>query len=478
MNDTTGGASAIPTSITTPNEVETRLGKLRFFDGLPDEATVKAVYDQLDFQRGVQAFLTAMPAASFFAVRAAVRKFGPDNGTVLLSESLLDSNTLVLVANAETIYNFAWLDTRDGPVVIEVPPHVLGFINDSWARYVADVGNAGQDKGQGGKYLLVPPGYTGSVPDGYFVASSRTFGNLLTLRGFVPGGDPRPAAEAVKKQLRVYPLARASNPPPTHFADISGVPLNTVFPNDPSYFDGVAQVVEEEPLEAIDLEVRGQLAAIGIQKGKAFVPDQRMQRILAEAVAVGNAIGRAEAFDPRDPSAQNYPDSAWNAAWIPDYQFAPGGVLNLESREAFYYLAWGVTPAMSKPAIGIGSQYAMACRDSAGRYLDGAKNYRLHLPPNIPAKDFWSVLVYDPQTRSMLQTDQPFPRVSSQMADLVVNPDGSVDVYFGPNPPAGKKANWVRTIPGKAWFAGLRLYGPLEPWFDKSWRPGEIEPLS
>lgn len=465
----------IPASILTPDTVETRLGTLRFFDGFPDEATVQKVYDNLDFQRAVQAFLTALPAASLYAMRTGFRTFGPDNRTVLITESLLDSHTRMLTANSETIYHFAWLDTKAGPLVIEIPSHVLGFINDFWSRYVVDVGNAGPDKGKGGKYLLLPPGYTDAVPDGYFVARSRTYGNWFFFRGFMVNGDPRPAVESTKQHFRVYPLDCAANPPAMTFVNISGAAFNTIHANDVSFFDEVVPVVQEEPLDAADPETRGLLAAIGIEKGKPFAPDARMQGILAEAAAVGNATARALAFSPRDPNATIYPHSAWQVPFIGSYTFSPGGVLNPDARTLFFYIGLGITPAMAVKMVGLGSQYAYAVRDAAGQYLDGAKAYRLHLPPNIPAKDFWSLLVYDPQTRSMLQTDQQFPSISSQKEGIRINPDTSVDVTFGPEPPDGKEANWVQTIPGKGWWVALRLYGPLEPWFDQTWRPGEIE---
>ena len=469
-------ATEIPASITTPDSVETRLGTLRFFDGLPDEATVETVYDNLDFQRGVQAFLTALPAASLSATRTGIRSFGPDNQTMLITESLMDSHTLILTANTETVYTIGWLDTHGGPLVLEVPPHMLGFIDDFWERYVGDIGNAGPDKGKGGKYLLLPPDYVGDVPEGYFVLRSRTYGNLLGVRAFVVGGDVRAAADSVKGGLRIYSLAEAAAPPAMHFVDISGAAFNTIHANDVSFFDEVLPVVEEEPLEATDPEIRGLLAAIGIRKGKPFAPDDRMRRILAEAAAVGNATARALVFSTRNPSAFHYPNSAWQMVWIGnDYQFSPGGVLDLDARALYFYMGLGISPAMAAKMVGIGSQYAMAYRDAAGQYLDGAKSYRLHLPGPIPAKDFWSILVYDPQTRAMLQTDQQFPSISSQKPDIAINPDTSADVYFGPEAPVGKESNWIQTIPGKGYFVALRLYGPLEPWFDKSWRPGEIE---
>ncbi|QRI77692.1 MULTISPECIES: DUF1254 domain-containing protein [Rhodococcus] len=470
----------IPPSITTPNSVETRLGTLRFFDGLPDEATVQTVYDNLDFQRAVQAFLTALPAASLSATRAGIRTFGPDNQTMLITESLMDSHTLLLTANTETIYTIGWLDTKAGPLVIEVPPRALGMIDDFWQRYVGDVGNAGPDRGQGGKYLLLPPDYSGDVPAGYFVLRSRTYGNLLGVRAFiVGGGDVRAAADSVKSQLRIYPLAEAADPPATSFVNISGALFNTIHANDVTFFDEVVPVVQEEPLEATDPEVRGLLAAIGIRKGTPFAPDDRMRSILAEGAAVGNATARALVFSARNQDAYHYPDSAWQLVWIGnDYQFSPGGVLDLDARALFYYMGLGISPAMAVKMVGIGSQYGMAYHDGAGQYLNGGKNYRLRLPGPIPAKDFWSIVVYDPQTRTMLQTDQQFPSLSSQKPDIAVNPDAAVDIYFGPEAPAGQEANWIQTIPGKGWFVALRLYGPLEPWFDKAWRPGEIELVS
>jgi hypothetical protein len=469
-------ATEIPASITTPDSIETRLGTLRFFDGLPDKETVQTVYENLDFQRGVQAFLAALPAASLSATRTGIRTFGPDNQTMLITESLMNSRTLILTANTETVYTIGWLDTHGGPLVLEVPPHMLGFIDDFWERYVGDIGNAGPDKGQGGKYLLLPPDYTGDVPKGYFVLRSRTYGNLLGVRAFVVGGDVRAATDSVKGGLRIYPLAEAAAPPPMRFVDISGAAFNTIHANDASFFDEVVPVVQEEPLEATDPEIRGLLAAIGIQKGKPFAPDDRMRRILAEGAAVGNATARALVFSVRNQAAFDYPNSAWQMVWIGnDYQFSPGGVLDLDARSLYFYMGLGISPAMATKMVGVGSQYAMAYRDTAGQYLDGAKSYRLHLPGPIPAKDFWSILVYDPQTRSMLQTDQQFPSVSSQKPDIAINPDTSADVYFGSEPPVGKESNWIQTIPGKGYFVALRLYGPLEPWFDKTWRPGEIE---
>ena len=469
----------IPPEITTPDSVETRLGTLKFFDGFPDEATMAKVYDNLDFQRGVQAFLTGVPGASQVAIRNGIRRFGPDNRTVVLFEALMDSKSLFLTANTESVYAWAWLNLKDGPMVLETPPNVLGVIDDFWFRNVIDFGNAGPDKGKGGKFLILPSGYKGEIPKGYIVARSPTFNNLLFWRGFLVDGSSKPAADSIKKTFRVYPLGQAANAPKMNFVNGSGKEMNTVHANNFSFYEEINQVVQEEPSDAMDSETLGTLASIGIEKGKPFEPDARMKTILTDAAAVGNATARAIVFSARSKEAYTYPNSAWNNPVAgfegADYTLVRNGARLLDSRTYYFYYATIQTPAMVKKMVGAGSQYLMAFKDGKGQRLDGAKTYTLHLPPNIPVKNFWSLVVYDNQTRSMLQTDQQFPSMGSQKKDIVINPDTSVDVYFGPQAPAGKESNWVETAPGKGWNLILRLYGPLEPFFNKTWRPGEIE---
>jgi hypothetical protein len=283
----------VPPAIATPNSVETRLGTLKFTDGFPDDATVQKVYDNLDFQRGVQAFLTAMPGASLSAMRKGIRSFGPDNQTILIFEDLLDSRSLFLTPNSENIYTLAWINLKNGPVVIEGPPNTLGIVDDFWFRYVADLGNAGPDKGQGGKFLFLPPDFKGEAPQGYFTYKSPTYNHWFVTRGFQVNGDPKPGAESIKQHLRIYPLAQASNPPANTFINASGKAFNTTHAMDFSYWEEVNQVVQEEPTEAMDPETLGLLASIGIEKGKPFEPDERMKKILAEAAAVGQATARA-----------------------------------------------------------------------------------------------------------------------------------------------------------------------------------------
>jgi hypothetical protein len=470
-------STPLPPGIASPDKVETRLGTLKFFDGFPDKDTVEKLYDNLDFQRAVQAYLLAIPAVNQVADRNACLTLGPVNKTVPIWEQLVDSKTIGLTFNDNTVYSWTWVNLKDGPLVLEAPPKVLGAINDIWFRWVIDVGITGPDQGAGGKYLLLPPGYKGAVPEGYHVVRSPTFNLWLPWRSFLVDGDPQPGIELVKKFTKLYPLADVGKPAPElKYVDVSGKPFCILNPADYAFWELLNQAVQEEPSESLDQIRLGYYASIGIEKGKPFNPDARMKKILTEAAAVGDATARAVSFHARQKEAYYYPDSNWQLAFVGGYKFqTQPDVLNLDAYIFYYFMATGVTPAMEEKMVGKGSQYAWTCRDSKGNPLDGGKNYRLHLPPNIPVKEFWSVIVYSDQTRSMLQTDQRFPSVSSQTKGLLVNPDGSVDVYFGPQAPAGKEKNWVQTIPGKGWNTILRLYSPLEPWFDKTWRPGEID---
>jgi hypothetical protein len=469
-------STQMPGGVASPDKVETRLGTLHFFDGFPDAASAEKLFDNLDFQRAVQAYLLALPAVNQAGNRNAILTIGPVNRTVPIWEQLVDSRTVELTANDNTPYTWFWIDLHDGPLVIEVPPKVLGLINDMWYRWVVDLGITGPDKGAGGKYLLLPPEYTGAVPAGYTVVRPETFSSVVIWRSFLVNGDPKPGVDAVKAATKVYPLAQAANPPAVTFVDMSTKPFSMVNPADYGYWELLNQVVQAEPSASLDQIRLGFYASIGIQKGQPFAPDARMKKILTEAAAVGDATARAIAFHMRDRDDYYYADGHWQLPFVGGYTFqSQPGVLNLDGYIFYYFMATGVTPAMEEKMVGLGSQYAWTARDAKGDPLDGGKNYKLHLPPNIPVKDFWSVILYSDQTRSMIQTDQRFPSVSSQTKGLLVNTDGSVDVYFGPKAPAGKANNWVQTTPGSGWNTILRLYGPLEPWFAKTWRPGEIE---
>ncbi|CAK9082484.1 Uncharacterized protein SCF082_LOCUS39198 [Durusdinium trenchii] len=473
----------VPEGITTRAEYDTCLGKLRFQDGLPDEATVQKVYDDLDRSRAKHAFLDMIPMASMEAMRAGFAAIGCDAcHKACLYGNLMDSRSLWLTGNTEAVYVGAMLDLqRDGPTVIEVPAGAgPGLVNDAYFRYVGDMGKPGPDKGAGGKYLVLPPGYDAEVPGGFYVFRTPSYTNWVILRGFLQDGSPEPAAKMWTSGLKIYPLSSSSSPPSMEFLDMSGKEMNTIHSNDFGFFKEVNAVIQREPAEFLDPELRGTLSAIGIRKGCPFQPDERMKALLEEGVALGNATARALCFAPRDKSAKFYGEgSEWQTPWVGgDYQWLVDqgvGGRNQDARTRFFYLATGNTPAMVLKMVGVGSQYVLAFRDEKHEYMDGGKCYSLTLPPNVPCKDFWSLVLYDAQHRSMLQTPQLVPgRNSVRHPDMKTNTDGSMTVWFAPEAPVGKESNWLQTTPGKTWFVCLRLYGPLEPWFNQTWRPSEI----
>ena len=461
-----------------------RLGTLEFTDGFPTEATAQLLFDHLDFLRAVEVFLSCVPAASLEAMRMGMEEVGVTAcHQVGILDRLLDSASLFLTGNTDTVYVSGILDLeRDGPTVVEVPPGCgPTTVNDAWFRFVTDMVRPGPDRGAGGKYLILPAGYDGPVPDGYFVSRSPSRVNWLIMRGLLVDGLPDAPTRSFRQGLRVYPLSQADAAPTMEFISLSEREFNTIHANDVTFFQELDAVVQREPLEVIDPETRGLLASIGITKGTEFAPDDRMQTLLAEAAAVANGTARAIAFKTRDPEAYLYPNSRWKTGFVGnEYRWLRDdgrGGRNLDVRTMFFYIATVNTPAMALRMPGVGSQYALTEHDSLGEYLDGAKQYRLTLPADVPAKDFWSVVVYDPQTRSELQTGQPYPSRNSTRDIMATNPDGSITLTFGPTTP-DDPGNWIQTTAGKNWFTLLRLYGPLEPWFEKTWVPGDIEPAS
>jgi hypothetical protein len=506
-------------SLSTPDKVETSIGTLEFKDGAPSVETAEKVYDALAFTRALNAYNNSFRGASALAIKKGLQSIGLQSGDVGITSELLDANSLFLTANADTVYYMAWIDLSDGPVVIEQPPEGLGTINDMWFSWVIDAGKPGPDRGLGGKYLIVGPGYEGPLPEGgYFIAHSKTNNVLYAMRSFLADGkDPKPAVENIKKNLKIYPyepgsygtsiaealdgkvrLGGAPKIPETKFIEISGKSFNTIPPSDYGFFELINENVQEEPAISYDVELAGQLAAIGIVHGKEFKPDARMKKILSDAAAVGNATGRALnwRYALAHPDWAYYPDSHWGNMLFeggaffetppPAYEgngmfkpYPPTGARTLDSRAAFYYAYTLDSPGMIMRIPGVGSQYLMGFLDADGNPFDGAKTYKVTLPKDIPAAAFWSLTLYDNQTRSMLQTPQKYPRAGSQSYPspaAETADDGSTTVYFAPEQPDGvARGNWIQTDPKKGWFTILRLYSPLPSFFDKTWRPSEIE---
>ena len=454
--------------VATPDELRTVFGDLEFFDGVPQPESVQTMFDALDLIRGVDAFLIGVPGASLVAMRRGLRDMGIDAPDVVAyTDPRANSGGIYLTPNTETTYGTTFLDLKSwGPTVIEAPPESLCVVDDFWFRYVADMGIAGPDRGAGGKYLFLPPGYEGERPEGYFTYESPTFTNWVVLRAL--GGVP------AMKQTRIYPLADAASPRETTFVNIAEALTNTVHANDFTFYQEIAQIVAEEPTSALDPERAGTFAAIGIVHGTPFAPDDRLHRILDDAARIAAGISRALVYKPRDPDAFFWEGSSWKNAFVGgSHEFLRGGARNLDARTGFHYFATVITPAMAHAQVGAGSAYAYTAEDADGRALDGAHTYTLRIPADPPAKNFWSIDLYDTQTRSLLQSTA-YPALSSIGGTVRAEDDGSYLLHFSPTAPAGRESNWIPTLPGKSWFPMLRLYGPLDPWFDRTWRLPEV----
>ncbi len=505
---TPGYNHKIPAEIMTPNKVQTHLGDLNFYDGIPTTDTLQKVYDNLDFMRGVEVFLNFIPATSIEGMRRGMESMGVVNyNDVMVFDDLMDSSPLFLTGNTDTVYASAIIDLKkNGPTVVEMPAGAgPGTIDDAYFRFVVDMGAPGPDAKKGGTYVILPPDYKGDLKPTkngmkyrgkdmtttidiggkktkVWIAQSTSYTNWMILRGFLEDGKPDAASKMWRTGLKVYPLSKAKDHKKMHFVNGSGKFFNTIHANNYKFYEELNHVLQYEPVSFLDPELRGLAAAIGIEKGKPFKPDERMKKILKDAVAVGNATARAISLRPRDKNAYLYKGKQWYTGFVgKDYQWlldGGKGGRNLDARTLFFYSATVNTPAMALEIPGVGSNYAFATSDKEGHILKGENSYKVTIPANVPAKDFWSIVVYDPQTRSELQVPggSKYPSKNNKRDKLVYNKDGSVTLYFGPKVPKGApKANWTQTVPSKAWFVLLRLYGPLQPWFDKTWAPSDFE---
>ncbi|MFK4836021.1 DUF1254 domain-containing protein [Microbacterium sp. ZW T2_14] len=456
------------THVSTPDTLSTPFGEFEFFDGVPKPESVQSIFDGLDLVRGITAFLNAVPGASLVAMRRGLRTVGVDSpDKIAYTDPRCTSTPIFLTPNTETTYGVTFLDLKAwGPTVIEAPPQSLCVVDDFWFRYVTDMGIAGPDKGAGGKYLFLPPGYDGERPEGYYTYESPTFTNFVVIRAL--GGVP------AIKQARIYRLGDAATPPENTFVDIGEQSFNTVHSNDFSFFEEIAQLVAEEPTTALDPERAGTLASLGIRHDTPFAPDDRLRGILDNAAQIAAGMARATLYAARDAQSFRWEGSSWKEGFVGgSYEFLDDGARNLDARTLFHYAATVITPAMAHAQVGAGSAYIYTAEDADGALLDGGETYTLTIPANAPAKNFWSIDAYDTQTRSLLQSTA-YPAVSSLSEEVQAEDDGSHILWFGPTAPAGKESNWIPTLPGKSWWPLLRLYGPLEPWFDMTWRLPEI----
>ena len=474
------------------------LSGLPFSENRPTPETARTLRDELFFQRATQAYLWALPLINTLGMKVGSEKvFGAGYDVLPVWKKRLDAKTLVTTPNSDVIYAMGYVDLgKDGPLVFEAPPNLQGILLDAWQRpipvdggtFFGDVGLPGPDAGKGGTFLLLPPGYEGAVPQQCFVYRSPTNNVFVFLRAFYQDPNNLTPAVALIEQSRIYPLHGKETARPMRFPDASGVPVNMLPISDGSAFDELKKLVETEGASLADPDSLGLLASIGIAKGQPFAPDAKARAILDHAAKTAFKMSRVIGFEEEvaGRSLRIYPDRRWinpMADATPENPAGPfdlgwrrvaGGYLDLDARIWFFTNYYSVSPGMLSQTPGRGAKYMITFVDSHGANLSGGSRYRLGLPRDIPAANFWSVTLYEAENGSGLANGQPFPSLGSRDTPSQ-NADGSTDLYFAPTAPAGKEGNWIATVPGRGYFAVLRLYGPTAAAIDKRWKPGDIE---
>lgn len=456
-----------------PQRVETRIGTLEFThdfaNGYPTDATVEKLYEQRDFQRACQAYLWSLPAVSFAAwQRGITKELGAGNGQIVSILSF-EARRGILTANATTPYYLAFADLSSGALVFEMPTHgVQGGISDAWQNNIPD-------SEAPATYLLLAPGQKATdTVTSFAVRRSPTFNIFLGVR--LTDADPEREKEALAN-LRVYPYAQRDNPPKVEILDSGTKDWSGRPPRGMDYWERLNDVIQREPVEPRDIFFHAMLRPLGLEKGKSFKPDARQTKTLTDAALVGEAMAKANTADRRFAGVKYRSDAHWDFALQLDAD-DPSAFWNLlDERASWFYEAVGAGPSMAPKRPGPSSAYLGAYKDKAGRWLDGGISYHLRVPPNPPIKLFWSVTVYDVDTRALILNEQKIADRSSRM-DLRTNEDGSVDIYCGPKAPVGFEKNWIPTLPGKNWFAYFRFYQPTEAYFDRSWPLPDFEQIS
>ena len=463
--------------------MDARFGKLEFISGYPTEQTVKTIYDELDYQRAVQAYLWALPMASYGAMADAHIKAGCGPNTVLVADKSAEQQQLILTANQDTIYMSGVLDLRDGPMVMELPAGLLGTLNNIWQQPLCDLGGPfSPEQNRGGRFLILPRNYDGPLPEmHYHVIPSDTNINVFYLRALPETRADFPKLVELIRTYKQYKLSDAQNPPKTNFVLLSGKEIDMLTNEGFAYFETLARYINENPPRQQDMAMLGVLETLGIAHGREFNPDPRMKKILTEAAQVGRAMAKTIAWKPRIPDSMLYAypgERHWKYVFFGDPIFHTPDYMAIDQRTKYAFEAIGTSKSMVVAVPGQGSQYIGLYVDADGKWLSGENTYRIHLPKGVPANMFWSLTAYDNETRSMIQNELGRPLVGS-VHGAKPNKDGSFDAYFGPKLPAGvAKENWVQTKPGMGWFVYLRLYGPEQAYFDKTWIPGDAEKIA
>jgi hypothetical protein len=406
--------------------LETRMGKLEFVNGFPTDKTVTKLYDEMDFQRATQAYLWALPMVEMIEwKRAQNEDFGAGNFDFVTYLSAAEKMG-ILTANATTPYVMAFPNLKEtGPLVYELPagPTAGGFM-DFWQRPVTDLGQTGPDRGKGAKVLILGPDHDQVNPEGYMVFRSPTWHIMVASRVL----DPDPVeSKRLMEAHKLYPYAKRDEKPTTRLISAEGKQWAAHQPRGIAYFERLAQFYNEESVEKRDLMMMAMLKPLGIEPGTEFAPDDRARKILTEASVIGEAMARANGYAKRFEGSRLWKGKHWELAlFITDTSQDLPTHTELDERSSWFYEAIGVSEGMMGKTVGAGQVYVETQKDSENNWLDGGKNYKLTIPADAPVKQFWSLTVYDNDTRCLIQNGQR-PDISSRM-DLKSNKNGSVDL--------------------------------------------------
>jgi hypothetical protein len=429
-------------------------------------------------RRAVEAVIWGMPAVNYERMLQAAIINGAKANQVVYWSKPVNWKNQTLTPNPDTIYLNPFYDTAAGPVVVEIPPgdgdHVIvGSFDVAWQNALADVGPAGEDKGNGAKYLILPPGYKEKAPDGYIVLQSETYRGFVILRSNFKSRSDADIKAAVDhgKRVKVYPLG--GNQDSTVFVDAYDRPFDATIPYDATFFELLNRFVQAEPWLTRDKAMIDVLKTIGIAKGKGFNPDEKTKRILADALKEAHGVISLKFEGGFVPAF--YEGTHWSVPVPKETVDGLGNVFadpqeyGIDGRAVMYHMAY-----FSPKIFGGGQFYLMNISDREGRPLEGSKTYRLTVPPNAPIEQYWSATAYDRQTHALIRGMSRLTLASNDTA-VQKNSDGSVDIYFGPAAPAAKESNWVPTDPKRRFELLFRLYGPKKELFEKKWTLPDIE---
>lgn len=474
------------------------LANLPFENNRPTAETSKTLLEEMTFQRAMQTYLWALPLLNTAGMRdGAEQAFGTGYNVMPIWAKRLDARTKITTPNSDLIYGMVFENlAKTGPLVFEAPPKLQGILLDFWQRpmpvdgmnFAGDVGLPGPDKGAGGKFLILPPGYNKPVPKGYYVYRSSTNNVFIFLRSFYKSLDNISPAVDLLKQSKLYPLGHKDGAKPMQFPDASEHDLNMLPRSDFSAFKQLKRTVDEEGRNLASPDWLGMLAGIGIAAKQPFEPGSDTRALLDAAAKTGYKTSRSIGFqsslgkadfhvykdrkwlNPVNNISTRWPDAPLDLTWTSKQ----GDFRHLDARTWFFTDYYSISPGMVSMTPGKGAFYAIAFEDSEGMQLTGDQSYKVNLPANIPAELFWSVTLYEAENASGLANGQPFPSLG-KLNKPVQNADGSTDIYIGPKAPAGHEKNWLATAPGRGFFAILRLYAPAKPAIDGTWKPGDIE---